>query len=82
MSFWASSYSFQLESLRAAYCLFKVVLCGFVFTTMVRKPARCNPGLVNFSIESFDAIARASAGYERINRGSNFSMNLLTAQEL
>ena len=48
MSFWASSYSFQLETLFAACCsLFKVVLLRVCFyDTIVRKPARCFPGLL------------------------------------
>jgi hypothetical protein len=56
MSFWASSYSFELESAFAACCsVINVVRCGFVSTMFVRKPARCFPGL-QVSIESFGAI--------------------------
>jgi hypothetical protein len=35
-------------------------------TKIVRKPARCFPGLIFLSIESFDAMRRASTGYERL----------------
>ena len=79
MSFWASSYFFQLEVGCRVLLLINVVLCGISFTTIVRKPARCSQGLL-VSIESFDAIL-GRVQTRTFNRGSQCSMKLPAVQE-
>ena len=79
MSFWASSYSFQLEQFFAAYCLlFKVVLSRVSFYDDCKETRAMFPRLVNL-LNLFDAmLGRVLA---RPNRGPNCSMKLPTAQE-
>ena len=67
MSFWASSYSFPLDRVAAAWWF--VVRSGPVrvsATTFVRKPARCFPGLVISRLNLFDAMLGRVTGYERL----------------
>ena len=54
MSFWASSYSFQLESI-VGVALVQRGPVRVNFNFAVRTPARRLPGLL-LSIESFDAM--------------------------
>jgi len=81
MSFWASSYSFQLESFTAAYrSLFKVVLLRVSFYDDCKETrAMFSQGLL-LSIESFDD-AKGELPARTSNRGPNFSMKIITVQE-
>jgi len=69
MSFWASSYRFPLDRFSAAWWFWFVVRSGPVrvsTTTIVRKPARCFPGLVISRLNLFDAMLGRVTGYERL----------------
>jgi hypothetical protein len=79
MSFWASSYSFKVEIVIAAYCsYFKSGRAGNFFDC---KETRMAPRLVTFSIESFDAMLGRVPVRNVLNRGPNCSMKLPRVQE-
>jgi hypothetical protein len=79
MSFWASSYSFQLESFRARFARIQSGPVRACFYDNCKETRAMFPGLL-FSIESIDAmLGRVQA--RPFNRGPNFSMKHPGAQE-
>ena len=79
MSFWASSYSFQLESVSPRVALIQSGPVRVSFYDDCKETRAMFPGLL-FSIESFDAmLGRVQA--RTFNRGPNFSMKPPSVQE-